>query len=175
MDKQTQKILVIGGIGIALIYVMRSGIDDLFASVTDRLNLTESPTEKQSAQQYAQAPTKNAFNPQYWRELQKSAYPKKVYFVTAKNADKMITDLYDSIHIYLPIAPDADRILGIFSQLKYKSQVSFIADKFQQKYKRDLLTFLDNGSPFFVGNTGLADQSMRKLITYVNALPSGIV
>ena len=175
MDKQTQNILVIGGIGIALLYIMRSGVNDLFTSLTDRLNLTESPTEKQSATQYSTTPASNPFNPNYWRELQKSAYPKKVFFVTANDANRIIMDLYDSVHVYLPIAPDADRILGIFSRLKYKSQISFIADKFQQKYNRDLLTFLDNGSPFFVGNTGLSDQSMRKLLTYVNSLPSGIV
>lgn len=175
MDKQTQKILIIGAGAIALIYVMRSGITDLFSSVTERLNLTESATEKQSAEQYSQIPTTNPFNPQYWVELQKSSYPKKIYFVTANNSEKIITDIYDSIHVYLPIAPDSDKILGIFSQLKYKSQISWIADKFQKKYNRDLLTFLDNGAPFFIGNTGLSDQSMRKLLTYVNSLPTGVV
>jgi hypothetical protein len=99
--------------------------------------------------------------------------PKKVQLVTSSATQAIITQLYDSIHVYLPIAPDADKVLGIFSRLKYKSQVSWIADQFQKKYNRDLLTFLDNGSPFFIGNTGLPDQSMRKLLTYVNSLPSG--
>jgi hypothetical protein len=178
MDKKTEKILIIGGISLAglfLIKEIKGGLSDLVSSVAQQLNLVESQTEQQSAQQYATQPESNAFNPTYWAQLMEKVKPKKVQLVTSSATQAIIAQLYDSIHVYLPIAPDSDKVLGIFSRLKYKSQVSWISDQFQKKYNRDLLTFLDNGSPFFIGNTGMPDQSMRKLLTYVNSLPSGAI
>lgn len=174
MKKDQLNLLILAGLGVGAFLIFKGG-KSLLDSFKQTFNLSETPTEEQSAQQYTKEPNVNAWNPNYAIQLQKLNYPKKVYFLTQADRTQMAQDIYDAIHVYLPVAPDASKILGVFARMRYKSQVSSLAGEFYKLYKKDLLTFIDNGSPFFVGNTGLADQSMRKLLDYVNNLPSGLV
>lgn len=170
-------VLLIGGIAGAFLLFkgLKGGITSLFTGLAQSLNLAETETEKQTSTQFAVEPQVNAWNPNYWKILREKNPSKQVQLMSIASADRISKDCYDSIYKWLPVAPDGQRVLGAFSKIKYKSQVSFLAEYFEKKYQRDLLTYLDNGEPFFVGNTGLPDQSMRKLLTYVNSLPSGII
>jgi len=173
----TNTLLMVGGIAGAFLLVkgLGGGIKSLFTGLAESLNIRESATEQASAQQYANEPRVNAWNPNYWDLLRNNNPGKKVQILSVSSTNKIVKDLYDSIYQMVPVAPDTEKILGTFSLLKYKSQVSWVASAFQKKYNKDLLTFLDNGSPFFIGNTGLPDQSMRKLLTYVEQLPNGLI
>lgn len=170
-------ILVVGGIaGAVLLFKgLKGGLSNLFTGLAQQLNLAETKTEQQSATQYATEPRLNPWNPNYWKQLRDQNKGKRVLTVTPASTEKIITVLYDAIHQWVPVAPDSEKILGVFSTVQYKSQISWLADAFQKKYNKDLLTFLDNGSPFFIGNTGLSDQSMRKLMSFVDGLPTGLV
>lgn len=170
-------VLLIGGIAGAFLLFkgLKGGITSLFSSLAQSLNLAETETEKQSAQQYAIEPQVNAWNPNYWKILRDKNPGKRVQLMQMAVTNAIAQDCYDAVYKWLPIAPDGQKVLGAFSQIKTKSQVSWLAEQFYKKYKRDLLTYLDNGEPFFVGNTGLPDQSMKKLLTYVNSLPSGLL
>lgn len=173
MKKEQLNIVLLTGLGLGAYFIFKGG-KSLLSSIKQSLNIEETPTEKTSAQQYSKEPKINAWNPNYATELQKLNKGKQVYFLTQADRTRLAQDIYDAIHIYLPVAPDSAKVLGVFAKLRYKSQVSSLAGEFYRLYQQDLLTFIDNGAPFFVGNTGLSDQSMRKLLDYVNNLPSGV-
>lgn len=170
-------LLLIGGIaGAYLLFKgVKGGISNLFQGLAQSLNLQETETEKQTSQQYAIEPGVNAWNPNYWKLLRDKNPGKKVQLMTIAQTNAIAKICYDAIYKWLPIAPDGQAVLGAFSNIKTKSQVSWLAEQFYKTYKKDLLTYLDNGEPFFVGNTGLPDQSMKKLLTYVNSLPNGLI
>lgn len=174
MKKDTFNIVILAGIGIAA-YLFFKGGKKIIDTTAQALNIQETPQEKESAAQYSKEPTVNPWNRNYYRQLiETGGAGKKVKLLTKANAEAIAKSIYDSIYKKLPIAADSARILGEFAKLRYKSQVSFLSEVFYNKYKADMLTYLDNGVPFFIGNTGLPDQSMRKLMDYVNKLPSGL-
>jgi hypothetical protein len=173
MKREQLNILLLAGVGVGAYLIFKGG-KSLFTGLAEALNIRESDTEKAGAEQYSKMPTVNAWNPNYVYQLSKLNNNAKVYWLTQADRTRLAQDIYDSIHVYLPIAPDSARILGIFAKLRYKSQISVLAGEFNRLYQKDLLTFLDNGSAMFVGNTGLSDQSMRKLLDYVNNLPTGL-
>jgi S-adenosylmethionine:diacylglycerol 3-amino-3-carboxypropyl transferase len=65
---------------------------------------------------------------------------------------------------------DYARILAIFKTLSYKTQVSFLADKFAQMYKTDLLDYLKNGKSNFLVQNALNDTQVQTIIDFVNKL-----
>jgi hypothetical protein len=64
-----------------------------------------------------------------------------------------------------------DAIMGVFSQLSAKTQVSKLAECFQTKYNRDLLTFLKDGGGVLPWD-GLSDSQFYTLTEYVKNLPA---
>lgn len=106
-------------------------------------------------------------NPKLWQQL-KSKYPKNgVMLLKQGQTNKYIYDLFRSNVSILPA--NKDRIFGVFNQLKYQSQVSWIADQFQKKYNKDLNTFLN------IGLTGaFNDDDKKRLYNIISALPLGI-
>jgi hypothetical protein len=58
----------------------------------------------------------------------------------------------------------------VFRQLKYKTQVSWLADIFQQNYKTDLFDFLKNGKGT-LWQAGLNSDELNEIINLVNKLP----
>ena len=65
---------------------------------------------------------------------------------------------------------DFNAIMSVFNQLRTKSQVSFLADIFSQKYNEDLLSFLTDGGGILPWD-GLNDDNLAKITDLVNRLP----
>jgi hypothetical protein len=51
----------------------------------------------------------------------------------------MLTTIWNSVGYFYD---DFDAVLGVFKQLSTKTQVSQLVEKFNQKYKKDLLIWL---------------------------------
>jgi len=110
----------------------------------------------QSQQQNPQSPWKPSFYKRAGATLLTRA--------TAENYAKRI---YDALNWY---ADDTAAVNGVFSALKTQSQVSFLAEVFNQKYNADLLTYLSEGSDTFPWN-GLGDNELLRITNLVNNLP----
>lgn len=99
----------------------------------------------------------------------KPAYWKKVggTVLTRSTADYYAKKIYDALNWY---ADDTAKVNGVFAELTTKSQVSFLADVFNQKYNADLLSYLQEGSDTFPWN-GLSDDELLKITNLVDRLP----
>ena len=86
----------------------------------------------------------------------------------AYNAAKQIYDELNSVFI-----DDDDVVVGVFSSLSSKYKVAQMAQAFNQYFKRDLLTYLKEGSKFFsFGLTGgISQANYEKIITMVDKKP----
>jgi hypothetical protein len=118
--------------------------------VTDSLNITDTKEEKaakKALQDNLNALNKktdtNPFNPLFYKNLAKKINPntQRVVLATVAAREALSKQIYDAIG-YLYDSPE--KIEGAFKQLSYKSQISHLADHFQNKYKTDLLSFGEN-------------------------------
>jgi hypothetical protein len=76
---------------------------------------------------------KNAFNPNYYKGIVGAMLLSKA------DADAKAKVLYDAKD---PFDDDEDDVYGVFRQLKAKTQVSWIADRFYALYQVDLYNYL---------------------------------
>lgn len=82
---------------------------------------------------------------------------------TVASADGLAKTIYDSVgHIY----DEPNKGAGAIKQCYTKTQVSFLADRFQQKYGNDLLSWLQ-----YHYDTGEQKKVLNNILTYVNNLP----
>jgi hypothetical protein len=126
----------------------------------DKLGVTKSEADK--AIESAESSTDSAFAPNYWRK-QKG----KVNLITQASLQPKIKAIYDSI-TYL--GSDFNKILSVFKSLKYKTQVSFLAENFAKKYNTDLFGYLKNGKSNRLVHNALRDEQLTTLINLVNGL-----
>lgn len=86
--------------------------------------------------------------------------------ITRAIAEKLAKEVYDSVgYVY----DDSTKAAGAIKQLQYKSQVSFMADIFQQKYGKDMKAFMDSGF-----DTEDQKKTLVEVYNYVKKLPSGL-
>ena len=102
----------------------------------------------------------------YW----KPQYYKKTggNIITRATAESYAKKIYDALSWY---NDDINTILGVFSQIKTKSAVSYLSDVFYQKYNYDLLNYLYYGAGR-LWIDGLNDENINKIITYTDKLPA---
>lgn len=77
---------------------------------------------------------KDFFNPNYCND-------KGSILMTMKETDSIVKQIWDSIGL---IYDDETETIGAFKKIKYKTQVSWIAKRFNELHKKDLLSWLDN-------------------------------
>lgn len=115
------------GIGAAYLLVLRP----ILVSV----GVIDSAKDKKRDQVESQYGTalNSAFNPQWYKTV-----PGAVLITRAK-AEQLAEIIYDAMGW---INDDEDAIYAVFRQLKAKTQVSWMADVFFQKYNADLYQYL---------------------------------
>lgn len=91
--------------------------------------------------------------------------------LTRAAAEDYAKRIYDALNWY---ADDTAAVNAVFNELKTKTQVSFLAEVFMQKYNQDLLTYLQEGSDVFPWN-GLGDDELRRITNLVDRLPQSKV
>lgn len=155
IDQKT--ILTIGAVGLG-IYILYKPIKAIF----DTFGITQSQTS-QAVQQQQTSGSKSPFSPLYWRSV------KNARILTQSQAMAKAKAIEESIG-YTKLKPDFSKILAIFKTLQYKTQVSFLSDKFAQMYKTDLLDYLKNGKSNFLVQNALNDNQVQTIIDFVNKL-----
>jgi hypothetical protein len=153
IDQKT--ILTIGAVGLG-IYILYKPIKAIF----DTFGITQSQTS-QAVQQQQTSGSKSPFSPLYWKSI------KNAKILTQANSIAKAKGIHDSINW---LGNDYSRILAIFKTLSYKTQVSYLADKFAQMYKTDLLDYLKNGKSNFLVQNALNDNQVQTIIDFVNKL-----
>jgi len=87
-------------------------------------------------------------------------------------ANKYAQQIYDAFGFF---GDDEAVIFGIFRSLKTQSQVAWLAKAFKEKYKTDLLTFLQKGSKttqyMRPVSSGLNASEMTQIINIIKSKP----
>lgn len=100
----------------------------------------------------------------YWKPTYYQRYGGSL--ITRATAENYSRRIHNAFGVF---QDDFNAIMAVFSQLKAKSQISFLADVFQQRYGEDLLTFLTNGGGILPWD-GLSDRQLETLISFTNRL-----
>lgn len=159
MKQDEKNLLLIGGGAVALYLLW----DSIVSPVLETIGIKKSKEEK-TIEQAAINPN-SAFSPVFWQWEQKNKG--KAVLIKADALNKMIGTIQKSISSFASFS-DFPAVLGVFRQLSYKSQVSYLADNFQKKTGKDLLTYL-RGRGLII-NDGLTDQQLNTIINLVNGL-----
>lgn len=129
-------LLLIGGVA-AMVLIVGGKITSLFSFGKD------SAEDKANAAQLQQLNNSNVFSPNYYKG--KSGAP----LITVAKAFELGKIIYDAKGYF---NDDEAAVYGVFQQLSYKTQVSFLAEKFFDKYKVSLLGYLQS----FLNETEMA-------------------
>lgn len=106
------------------------------------------------------AASKNYWSPNYYKEVMQQYG--SAHILTYNGAVALSKDIYEALaHVF----DEDDIVIGIFQKLTYKTQVSYLADIFQQKYGKSLYTYLLNG-----GGWSWASGMKTANLTIVNNL-----
>lgn len=136
MAKEINPNLVLAGGAVLLVFLGGR-------SIFQKLGLSPSNEDLQLQQSIQQAQqslsSNNYFDPQWW----KKAVAKYGTALILKNdqADGYAKLIYQSKGIF---NDDESQVYGVFEQLKTKSQVSYLADRFYAVYKQSLLQYLNS-------------------------------
>jgi len=99
------------------------------------------------------------WNPAYHKNA-----PKESSLFTVSAGDKYATLIYDSVSSILPDNPR--QALSTIKNARTKTQVSWISDRFNQKYNNDMFNYLA-----YHFDTPEQMSNLVSMITYVNSLP----
>jgi hypothetical protein len=88
--------------------------------------------------------------------------------LSAATADSYAKSIYDAFGAF---NDNEEQAIGVFKKLKTRSQGSFLAERFAQKYNSDMLKFLRGGS---WPQDRLSDEDVNEINNFVNALPKFI-
>jgi len=107
--------------------------------------------------------SENPFSPVFYKKAGAGALLLKKDF-----ANQLAKRIYNAMGY---ISDDESEVYSVFRLLKSQSQVSFLADVFQQNYKSDLLEFLKKGKNQFNFASGLNSDELSIVLNIVNKLP----
>jgi hypothetical protein len=165
MNDNNQKLLINIGIVVGTYFLVIKPIMEKLG-----LQKTQDQEKFEADQKSASTSLVSPFSPRYWKE---APVPKTI--ITTKEVTKMAQDLYSSLNRgYL--GDDFATILSVFRKLKFKTQVSYLAEFFNTKYKLDLYQTLKDGVRRTIdrftplNRTGLSDSELAQVINIVNSL-----
>lgn len=151
--RNNDTVLILAAVGIGYFAVLKPLL------VT--LGIQDSREEKDIANQGNLSNEKNPFSPAYWKS-------RNCTILNRGAADSYAKQIFDAFGFF---GDDEDQAINVFRQLKSKCQVSFLADVFAQNYKKDLFTYLRDGSQSSGFWGGLSDGDLNTVIKIVNSLP----
>ena len=152
MDKKLQENIIKYAIGAGLAYFL------VARPILMKLGILKS--DKQTSIENETLKIDSAFNPNYWKQF---SGPKVITDIALNDIINIIQDSFGVI------SDNYDAVLAQFKKLSYKTQVSYLADKWQQQKGTDFLSFLGNGGGIFPWD-GLSNDHLAALISYVNNL-----
>ncbi len=159
-DQDNIKFLLITGGALFVAYKIFGGIKGLL----ETFGLSSS-TEDINVVTTAQDPG-TPWSPTYYKTLQ--AQGKSIWLLTAASADLLAKQIYTSTGAFTDNWAQA---FGAIKQCKYKTQISFLAERFKLKYNADLITWLPGG---VWPQDRFSNTEVSQAIEYVKKLPSGV-
>lgn len=128
MPKDSKDLLIKVGIAAGAYFLV-------IRPVLVKLNIVDSAADKRTdkdVQDYSVS-VSSAFSPTYYKGVSRAT------ILTRESAEALAKTLYDAIGW---LYDDETAVYGVFRQFRYKTQVSYLADVFFQKYKADLYQYL---------------------------------
>jgi hypothetical protein len=126
-------LLIVGGVGTGLYF-------GVFDPILQALHLKDSADDKKAND----LGKEKAFDPNYWKKGGSGTL-----LITDLGSRAFAKVIYDSHGFW---NDDEDKVRGVFRQMRTKSQVSFLADKFYQIYNKGLYDYLKT----FLGSSDLS-------------------
>jgi hypothetical protein len=165
-------VILIGGVVLVVllaVYINKTfgGLGKFFGSISDALGITDSPETQQlkatiQAAKNTSASPASPWSPQYYKDT-----PAGARLMTQAGADALASQIWDSVNWLT--GWHMDEVVGAIKQLSAKSQVSFLADRFQLVYNADLLTWI---TMQYTSTLGGPDPGIGTIVNYVNSLPA---
>lgn len=161
-------ILVAGLVAVIVIVVFLNktfgGIAQAFGSVTDALGITDSEATKANKQAVANAQNQAASTGSPWSPQFYKSAPSGSHIMTQATADALALEVWNSVGIFSTSIED---VYAAMKQLGYQTQISFLADRFNALYNKDLFSWLT----LQYTKMGTPDPVLSTIIDYVNSLP----
>lgn len=154
MKKDDKQLLLYGG-GFLLAYF------GVLRPILQKLGIQNTQADINVANQQNQPNAINPFSPVYWKTIKGAILFKKAY------TDQLAKQIYDALGYF---SDDEAAVKSVFRTMKHKTQVSWLADVFQQNYRTDLFDFIKNGKGF-LPQAGLSSNDLNEIINLVNRLP----
>lgn len=167
-DSAKAIVILIAGLAAVVIVVVIinktfGGLKMFFGSITDALGITNSPEVAANkaaiaAATQASASVGSPWSPQFYKNA-----PAGSAILTQAAADALAAQIWNSSGIF---TANIDEVYGAIKQLHAKSQVSYLADRFDALYNKDLLSWIT----MMYTKMGTPDPVLQNVIDYVNGL-----
>jgi hypothetical protein len=142
-------------IGLVVVYF---GYTKVIKPILESVGLQKSNEELEIEKQTSNPGS--PWNPNYWRKGGAT-------IITNSQVQKFIDTIWNAPGY---ISDDFDAVLGVFKQLKTKSQVSYLAHKFNEAKGKDLLNWLQGGGALSWPADRFSADQVNQLIKYVSGL-----
>lgn len=130
----------------------------------ESLNLMDTKDEK-DAERLRTSTEKTGFKSDYWNPNYTGSKPGyKVMLLTESSVRSLVEKLWNASGAF---NDDEEAIYAVFRQLRYKTQVSYLALWFNRIKKKDLYTWLRDSV--------LNQDELNTVLTITNKLPEGFV
>ena len=153
MNKQGEKIILNVAIGAAAYFF-------IVVPILKKVGVLKS--DEQKTIDNALLGTGNAFDPKYWQTVAGA------HILTDSFTNQAIDNIINAFTLFYD---NYNAVLSVFKQLNYKTQVSYLAYKFNQKTGNDLLGFLSDAGGLLPWD-GLSKEHLSAIVNYANSLPN---
>lgn len=161
MAKQDDSKIILYAGGLAILYF------GVIRPILQKLGIQQTVQEAEATkavQKIENTPNvDNPFSPVYYKKF----VGKTVHLFNGSTTTNLVKRLYDAMGYF---SDNESEVFSVFSQMKYKTQVSWISDQFNRTYKLDLFNFLKQGKGT-LPQAGLNELELQKIIKIVEALP----
>ena len=126
--------------------------------ILQKLGIVQSAADKKATEAITNIP---AYSPEYYKSHPGMVTKTKAFM------EQSAQIVHSAFNIFVDNYSD---IIGVFKQFKTKSDVSYFAEIFFNKYNTDLYGFLQDGGGLFPWD-GLSTAHLNQINDYVNSLP----
>jgi len=163
-------LMFIGGlvlIVILAVYLQKTfgGIGKALGGLGEGLGIFDSEDAKKDKEAVAAAKEQSSQDGSFWNPNYYKTAPAGARLLTVASANGLASDIWDSVWLF---GTRPDELIAAFKQLKAKTQVSFLADRFYQKYNKDLFSWIT----LQYTKMGKPQTGLTTVITFVNSLPN---
>lgn len=167
--QRNEKLLLYAG-GFAVLYF------GFAKPILNKLGITSSAKDRENANKVNKTDSApdpvNPFSPEYYKLFSKKYGNSKGTYIKMSYAEQIATKIHKAMADgYTQWTDDEAAVYGALRSLSNWLQVSQVADKFQQKYGRDMWQFLKDGDNAFSPWAGLNKSELAIVHDIVYSKP----